>query len=207
MPKPVPKTPVPKFLSATAIWVAVVIAIAVPIGAAAMSPLLEWRDPVYIAAGFAGVLAMALMLLQPLLATGHLPGFAVPTGRRIHRWVGSLLFLTVVIHVAALWVTSPPDVVDALLFASPTPFSVWGVIAMWGVFATAVLAATRRKFRLQPRTWRLSHKTLAAVIVAGSVIHAMLIEGTMETVSKAVLCALVLVVTLSALAGVSFRKQ
>ena len=202
MPKPVPKTVV-----ASAIWVAVVIAIAVPIGAAAMSPLLEWRDPVYIAAGFAGVLAMALMLLQPLLATGHLPGFAVPTGRRIHRWVGSLLFLTVVIHVAALWVTSPPDVVDALLFASPTPFSVWGVIAMWGVFATAVLAATRRKFRLQPRTWRLSHKTLAAVIVAGSVIHAMLIEGTMETVSKAVLCALVLVVTLSVLAGVSFRKQ
>ena len=61
---PVPKTPVPKILSATAIWVAVVIAIAVPIGAAAMSPLLEWRDPVYIAAGFAGVLAMALSLIH-----------------------------------------------------------------------------------------------------------------------------------------------
>ena len=171
-----------------------------------MSPLLEWRDPVYIAAGFAGVLAMALMLLQPLLATGHLPGFAVPTGRRIHRWVGSLLFLTVVIHVAALWVTSPPDVVDALLFASPTPFSVWGVIAMWCVFATAVLAATRRKFRLQPRTWRISHKTLAAVIVTGSVIHAMLIEGTMETVSKAVLCALVLTATLLVLGGWLLRR-
>ena len=179
---------VPKIVVASAIWVGVAIAIAVPIGAAAMGPLLEWRDPVYIAAGFAGVLAMALLLLQPLLAAGHLPGFAVPTGRRIHRWVGSLLFLTVVIHVAALWVTSPPDVVDALLFASPTPFSVWGVIAMWCVFATAVLAATRRKFRLQPRTWRISHKTLAAVIVTGSVIHAMLIEGTMETVQGCVMC-------------------
>ena len=77
---------------------------------------------------------------------------------------------------------------------------------MWGVFATAVLAATRRKFRLQPRTWRLSHKTLAVVIVAGSVIHAMLIEGTMETVSKAVLCALVLTATLLVLGGWLVRR-
>jgi hypothetical protein len=33
---------------------------------------------------------------------------------------------------------------------------------------------------------------LAIVIVAGTVAHGMLIEGAMETVSKAVLCALVL---------------
>ena len=149
---------------------------------------------------------MALMLLQPLLAAGLLPGFAIPAGRRIHRWVGSVLVIMVVIHVAALWITSPPDVVDALLFASPTPFSIWGVIAMWGVFTTAFIAATRRRFGLQPRIWRLSHKTLAVVIVIGSVVHAMLIEGTMETVSKAVLCALVLLVTLIALAGWSLRK-
>jgi hypothetical protein len=32
---------------------------------------------------------------------------------------------------------------------------------------------------------------LAVVIVVGSVVHAMLIEGTMETMSKAALCALV----------------
>ena len=33
---------------------------------------------------------------------------------------------------------------------------------------------------------------LAIVIVAGSVVHGILIEGTMETMSKAALCALVL---------------
>ena len=33
---------------------------------------------------------------------------------------------------------------------------------------------------------------LAAVIVVGTVVHAALIEGTMETVSKAALCLLVL---------------
>ena len=31
------------------------------------SPLLAWREPVYIVAGLAGVLAFALLLMQPLL--------------------------------------------------------------------------------------------------------------------------------------------
>ena len=64
---------------------------------------------------------------------------------------------------------------------------------MWAVFAAALLAAFRRRLRLRPRTWRLGHTVLAAVTVVGSVVHAMLIEGTMETVSKAALCTLVLV--------------
>jgi predicted ferric reductase len=45
---------------------------------------------------------------------------------------------------------------------------------------------------LRPRTWRIAHTLLAVVIVVGSVVHALLIEGAMETVSKAALCALVL---------------
>jgi len=95
-------------------------------------------------------------------------------------------------------VTSPPDVIDALLFASPTPFSAWGVIAMWALFASALLAGLRR--RLRPRHWRRAHTLLAAVIAVGSVVHAMLIEGTMETFSKAALCALVVAATLMAFA-------
>lgn len=180
------------------VWAALVIVIAVPVAAAAMSPLLAWRDPVYIAAGFAGVVAMALLLFQPLLAEGWLPGLSGPRGRRVHRWIGSALVLAVIVHVVGLWVTSPPDVNDALLFASPTPFSAWGVIAMWALFASALLAGLRR--RLRPRHWRRAHTLLAAVIVVGSVVHAMLIEGTMETFSKAALCALVVAATLVAFA-------
>ena len=86
----------------------------------------------------------------------------------------------------------PPDVVDALPFTSPTPFSVWGVIAMWAIFAAALLAGLRRRLRLPPRAWRQGHTALAAVIVLGTVVHAMLIEGTMETVSKAALGVLAL---------------
>ena len=59
---------------------------------------------------------------------------------------------------------------------------------MWTVFATALITAFRRRLRLRAPVWRLLHMSLAVVIVMGSVVHAMLIEGTMGTVSKAVLC-------------------
>ncbi|WP_370363034.1 ferric reductase-like transmembrane domain-containing protein [Limimaricola litoreus] len=157
---------------------------------AATSPLLAWRGPVYVIAGLAGVAALALLVLQPLLVADRLPGLPAPAGRRAHRWLGAALVALVIAHVAGLWITSPPDVIDALLFASPTPFSAWGVIAMWAVFATAALAAGRR--RLGPHRWRLWHSALALVITPATVIHALLIEGTMGPVSKAVLCALAL---------------
>lgn len=182
------------------VWGALGAAIAVPVALAAASPLLQWRQPVYIAAGFAGIAAMALLLVQPLLAGGYLPGLSARRARQVHRWVGGGLVAAVVLHVAGLWVTSPPDVIDVLLFASPTPFSVWGVIAMWAVFGAALLAALRRRLRLRPPVWRLGHTFLAAVTVAGSVVHAMLIEGTMETISKAALCALVVLAAVKALA-------
>src|SRR5581483_9361155 len=82
---------------------------------------------------------------------------------------------------------------DALLLTSPTPFSPFGVAAMWAIFAVALLAAVRRRLGLTPRTWRIVHMCLAMVIVTGGVVHAALVEGTMETVSKVVLCALVVV--------------
>jgi hypothetical protein len=179
----------------TLIWAAVVTAVIVPIAAAMASPLLAWRDPVYILAGFAGVVAMSLLLVQPLLAGGTLPGLSAKRGRLVHRGIGGVLIMAVVIHVAGLWITSPPDVVDALLLASPTPFSNWGVIAMWAVFASAFLVVLRRCLRLRLHTWRVVHKALAAVIVVGSVVHALLIQGTMEAVTKAALSALILVAT------------
>ena len=192
----------------TLIWAALAAAICVPIVAATASPLLAWRDPVYIAAGFAGIIALGFMLVQPVLIGGHLPGLPVHRGRRAHRWIGGALVLAVVIHVGGLWITSPPDVLDALLFTSPTPFSAWGVIAMWAIFATALLAALRRRLRLGPQTWRIAHTFLAVVIVVGSVVHGMLIEGTMETVSKAALCALVLAATIKVMADLRvWRKR
>ncbi|MEM8842335.1 MAG: ferric reductase-like transmembrane domain-containing protein [Pseudomonadota bacterium] len=171
-----------------------------PIAVAASSPLLAWRDTIYIAAGFAGILAMALLLVQPLLVGGYLPGLTGPTGRRVHRWIGVLLVTAVAVHVAGLWLTSPPDVIDALTFTSPTPFSDWGVIAMWALFAAALMAALRGSLKIRPKLWRLGHTALVVVVVLASVIHAMLIEGTMGTVSKALLCLLSVVALVKVIA-------
>lgn len=176
---------------AVLIWAALGAVLVAPLAIAATSPLLAWREPVYIAAGFAGAFALGLLLLQPLLAAGYLPGASSRAGRRLHVWVGGALVAAVVAHVGGLWLTSPPDVVDALLFRSPTPFSAWGVVAMWAVFAAALLAAARRPLRLSPRLWRLAHLSLTSVVVIGTVIHALLIEGTMGAFSKAALCGLV----------------
>jgi predicted ferric reductase len=191
---------------AALIWAALVAAIGVPIALAATSELLEWRGPIYILAAFAGMIALGLLLVQPLLAGGYLPGLSAYRGRRVHHWIGGALVVAVVIHVAGLWITSPPDMIDALTFTSPTPFSPFGVIAMWAIFAVAVLAALRRRLGL--RTWRIAHMSLAAVIVVGSVVHGMLVEGTMETVSKAALCALVLAATIKVMADLRvWRKR
>jgi predicted ferric reductase len=173
------------------IWAALVAAIGVPIALAATSDLLAWRGPVYILAGFAGIIALGLVLVQPLLIGGYLPGLSGYRGRRGHYWIGGALAVTVVVHVAGLWITSPPDMIDALTFTSPTPFSPFGVIAMWAIFAVAFIAVLRRRLGLAPRTWRIAHMVLAVVIVVGSVVHGLLIEGTMEAMSKAALCALV----------------
>ena len=192
---------------AALIWGALAVAIGVPIAFAATSPQLEWRGPVYILAGFSGIVALGLLLVQPLLIAGYLPGLSAYRGRRAHHWIGGALVTAIVIHVAGLWITSPPDMIDALTFESPTPFSPWGVTAMWAILALALLAVFRRRLGLRLRTWRVVHLLLAIVIVAGSVVHAILIEGTMETVSKTALCALILAAATKVLADLAARMR
>ena len=131
------------------IWATLVAAICVPIALAVTSDLLAWRGTVYILAGFAGIFALGLLLVQPLLIAGYLPGLSAYRARRAHHWIGGAVVMAVVVHVGGLWITSPPDMIDALTFASPTPFSPFGVIAMWAIFAVALLAAFRLRLGLR----------------------------------------------------------
>ncbi|MEP5731812.1 MAG: ferric reductase-like transmembrane domain-containing protein [Sulfitobacter sp.] len=174
-------------------WGALVLVVLVPVAVAATSPLLAWRDPIYILAGFAGIFAATLLVVQPLLAQGKMPGVHLIQARRLHRWVGMLLVLAVIVHIVGLWITSPPDVIDVLLFRAPTLFSIWGAIAMWAVLGTAFLAVTRKKLRLRPRVWRLIHLALAVVIAGCTLAHAAPIQGTMGPISKYLLGALIVI--------------
>ena len=173
------------------IWIAVLLAVLLPLALAVNSPLLQWRSIPYIVAGIAGVLGLGVLLVQPLLAGRHLPGLSPIQNIRVHRIAGGALVFLVVAHVVGLWISSPPDVIDALLFRSPTPFSAFGVIAMWAVFATGLLALMRKRLRMQAKVWRVVHLVCASIIVSGTIVHALLIEGTMETFSKIVLCTFV----------------
>ena len=180
------------------IWGGLVSAILAPIAAAANSPLLQWREPIYIIAGFAGIIAMAMLLLQPLLAISAIPGLSPHMSRRVHRYGGMALVLAVVVHVVGLWMTSPPDVIDVLLFRSPTPFAIWGALAIWAVFGAALLAFWR--VRLPLRVWRWGHTVLVSLAVVGTVVHAVQIIGTMETLTKSALSVLVVAALLLAIA-------
>ena len=181
--------------SAILVWGALTLFLGGVVVVSLMSPFLAFRQPVYIAAGLAGILGLCVMVLQPLLVTGSLPGAEGRHGRRLHFIVGVGLVALVITHVGGLWLTSPPDVIDALTFTSPTPFAPFGVVAMWAVLLAALLGMLRKRLGSGLRVWRRAHSGLVAIAVLGTVIHAILIEGTMEPVSKALVCLVAVLVT------------
>jgi len=98
------------------------------------------------------------------------------------------LVTLIVLHVGALWITSPPDVVDALALRSPTAFSIWGVLAMWAAFAAAAVAALRKPLRLRMSLWRPVHLALTSCVAGGTIVHALLIDGAMGQITKLLIC-------------------
>jgi len=146
------------------------------------------------------------VFLQPVLAGRYLPGIHPKRAKTLHQWVGSILVIAVILHVAGLWITSPPDMIDALLLRSPTPFSAWGVIAMWALFLTATLAILKHRRAVPPAIWRNLHTGLAIVIATSSAVHALLIEGTMEPITKTLLCACAVIATLKVITDIRARR-
>ena len=100
----------------------------------------------------------------------------------LHIVLGAVILVGVVWHVAGLWLTSPPDVVDALLLRSPTPFSIYGVVALWALMLAACAMALQRK--MHATRARALHTMLVALAAGGTVAHVVLIDGTLGTVSK-----------------------
>lgn len=177
-----------RWLPAVLAWGSVAIVMIVPVAIASFSPYLSSRSLPYIVGGLAGVVGLSLLFLQPLLAAGYLAGSQGSVGRRWHRWMGVAIVVMVALHVGGLYLASPPDTIDAILLVSPTPFSVYGVIGMWGIAATAILVVLRRRLGLRHSVWLMVHNGLAAMVVVATVIHALQIEGTMELISKWMLC-------------------
>lgn len=178
-------------------WLVIAAVAIIPVVAAALSPLQRGREFLWVVGGMAGVAALSLLFVQPLL-TATAPVLMQPArGLGWHRWGGIAIVSAVALHVGALYAYSPEDVMDALFLVAPTPFSLYGVIGLWCVILTGVLAAARRRLRLGHRRWRIAHSVLAVAIVSATAVHAVLIEGAMEEISKLAIC-------LAALATTSF---
>jgi len=197
----------PAILRTALVWSLLAVCVLAPVAIAAANPLQESRDAFWIAGGLAGVVALALMLAQPLLAAGMLPAPPLPTARRWHRVLGFGVASLIVLHVVGLYLSSPEDIADALMLVAPTPFSVYGVLGLVGILLTIVLVAARSRLALRYAVWRLVHNGLALIVVAASVAHALLIEGAMGAVSKAALCALVLAATVAVLARIHLIRR
>ncbi len=194
-------------LSGTLIWAAVALLCAVPPWIAMQSPYLASRDMIYASASVGGIAGLALLLIQPLLAAGIMPGLSQIRARRIHQLGGTLLILCVAVHIIGLYLTSPPDMIDALTLQAPTAFSVYGFVALWSILFTLPLLWIRATRRIAPRRWRTIHNLVALVIVGTTVAHAILIEGLMGQTSKLVLCIAVIVATLGATLYVRILKK
>jgi predicted ferric reductase len=200
------KQTVARRIIAVLVWCLLAACVLLPVGIAAANPLQANRDALWIAGGMAGIVALALFLVQPLLAAGYLPGPSLTAGRRWHRLVGAVVVLTVGLHIGGLYLSSPEDISDALLLVAPTPFSVYGVVGLCGVFLTAILVAVRSRSGLRYASWRILHNALALVVVVSSIVHALLIEGAMGSVSKLILCALIFAVTVIVLFRIHATK-
>lgn len=194
-------------MKALFIWAVLAACMAVPVGIAATDKLLLSRDVFWIIGGLAGSSALALLLIQPLLAAGYLPFTSLLMARRWHRWVGGLIVMAVGLHVGSLYLSSPEDTMDALLLVAPTSFSVYGVIGLASVALTAILVAFRLRSGLRYAAWRILHNALGLAVVVSTIAHAMLIDGAMGPISKAVLCALVSIATSIVLFRTHVKKR
>jgi len=178
-----------------AAWLSVIVIAAVPVIAAAVSPLQSGREALWVVGGMAGVVALSLLFVQPLLMATAPTLLSTRDGIFWHRWSGILIVALVALHIGALYAYSPDDVTDALLLVAPTPFSLYGVISLWCVVLTLGLVVGRRMLRLDHRHWRILHSVLAVAIVAAGAVHAVLIEGAMEEMSKLAICVAALATT------------
>lgn len=179
----------------------------VPLALAVLSPLQAGREVTYVMGALAGVLALSLLFVQPLLAAGFLPGFRRSRERRWHRRLGIVLLSAVGLHIIGLYLASPDDMRDALLLVAPTPFSLYGVIALVAIVLTGLSAALRPRIRSGIiQHWNRIHSALAVIVVSATLVHAWMIDGTMNGLSKTISCICIAVATIAALVNLQWIK-
>jgi predicted ferric reductase len=76
-------------------------------------------------------------------------------------------------------------------------FAVWRCGTL-GAVLTALLAMTRLKLPMRPRSWKRLHQSIASIVVIATALHAIPIEGAMEVMSKTLLAGTIVAATVFA---------
>jgi predicted ferric reductase len=166
---------------ASALGIAAVVVIAVPLTLALTDRHLAGGSAALVIATATGTLAASALALQPLLARR----------RRItgHQIFGVAVLGLVLAHVGALFLESPEDAWFALSPDGPTRARM-ALIATLALLCVVGLGALRTRLPIAAGTWRLLHAYLAVVVITLGIGHAVLTDGALDDAGTGVLLLL-----------------
>ena len=141
--------------------------------------------------GFAALTALVLQFLLPSRARAITAPFGIDVLVRVHRGIGYVIVVLVLLHVAVLLADDP--VRARLLNSIDAPDRARaGMVATLAVVGLLATSIWRRRFRLPYEGWRLTHLTLASLAVAAAFTHVILVgEYTATPLIRWALVALV----------------
>lgn len=140
-------------------------------------------------AGRTGGLVLEVSLALGLIATSTLVGVIVIVSRvrsltaglgieqilRVHRYLGLVVLILVLAHVGIVLLSDPHNL-ELLDLLSAPPRARAATLAVLALIGLSALATLRRRLGLSYQRWRGTHLALAAVAVAGSVAHIVLLR-------------------------------
>lgn len=125
-----------------------------------------------------GYIALTGIVIQVVLPS-RLQGIGGPFGidvlLRVHRVLGMTTLALVLVHVGVLFADDRDRI--ALLDVTSSPLRAKAAVAaLAALLLIAVTSLWRRRVRLRYESWRLVHLLLSTVIVAGALVHVVLVE-------------------------------
>ncbi|MBL7253535.1 hypothetical protein [Paractinoplanes lichenicola] len=134
----------------------------------------------------AAAVATVLIAFQPLLAV---LARSRPAAFRGHLALGLAALVLVLVHVAALWLLSPEDVLFAISPDGPTRARM-AVLATVALVIVVVLGIVRRWSSYAPQATRILHAFFGSLTLLLGVGHAVLTDGALDGPGTAALLLL-----------------
>lgn len=124
--------------------------------------------------GFTALTALVLQLLLPSRARAISSPLGIDLLVRVHRGIGSMIVILVVLHIVVLLADDPvrARLLDSIHAPNRARAGMAATLALIALQATSVW---RRRFRLRYERWRMLHLGCATLAVAGAFAHVILV--------------------------------